>query len=392
VTFAYRCPQCGTSYQISAELMLCPSCSRQQRPHRPLAGILETVLQPDGRDTQRYREMSPAALDPLELLPVGRQHFPAIPVGNTPLWQPERLRALYKKPHLYLKDDTANPTGSFKDRASFLVAAFARKYGLERVVVASTGNAASSMAGVGAAAGLEVVIFVPRNAPRAKLVQSLQCGAQVVAVDGSYDQASALSFDFVKSHGGLCRNTGYNPLTIEGKKTAALEIYRDLGGVPDYVFVPVGDGVILSGIYKGFEDLVTLGMAERVPTLIACQARGSDAISRAFTEGEFTDPRTPGTIADSISVGVPAAGVYAVRCLSRNNGRCVTVSDAEITAAQHSLAAGSGLFAEPAAAAAMAGFTSVADTLPRESRIVLLITGSGLKDIDAAAKGVEMPV
>jgi threonine synthase len=192
----------------------------------------------------------------------------------------------------------------------------------------------------------------------------------------------------VREHGGLCRNTGYNPLTIEGKKTVALEIVSQLGGVPDHVFVPTGDGVILGGVYKGFEDLVALGYAERVPVIHAVQAQGSSAICRALREEKFTRVRAA-TLADSISVEVPANGPGAVARLQKYNGRCIEVTDEAILEAQHRLARTSGLFAEPAAAAAFAGL--LAANLPADAVTVVLVTGSGLKDIDAASRVITLP-
>jgi threonine synthase len=277
-----------------------------------------------------------------------------------------------------------------KDRASFLVAAFARKHDINDIVVASTGNAASSMAGIGAAAGLHVRIFVPESAPRAKLVQSLQYGADVTVVAGSYDDAFGASLEYTAEHGGFSRNTGYNPLTIEGKKTVALEIFADLG-VPDVVVVPTGDGVILGGVYKGFEDLIGLGLAEKMPRVVAVQAEGSSAVARALESGTYGDPERGTTLADSISVGVPANGLGAVRKLKEYGGACAVVSDDAILEAQRELADLSGLFAEPAAAASLAGLRSLSGTMDKDAVIVLIITGSGLKDIDSAARAVGIP-
>lgn len=360
--------------------MLCPDCSKNQQPGLPLSGILEVVL--DGTATREFIIR--------QLLPVEAEFFPNVPVGPTPLWSPARLRETLGLPHLYLKDDTGNPTGSFKDRASLLVAAFARKHGIRDIVVASTGNAASSMAGIGAAAGLNVRIFVPENVPRAKLIQSLQYGADVTKVPGTYDDAFARSLEYSREHGGLNRNTGFNPMTIEGKKTVALEIYQQLGSVPDWVFVPTGDGVILGGVFKGFEDLMTLGISERMPTVVAVQARQSRAISEAFHGDGFSGPVVARTVADSISVGVPANGYGAVRKLKSHGGRCAVVTDDDILDAQHTLSKLTGLFAEPAAAASLAGLLELRDAVPPEDSVVLLVTGSGLKDIDAASRRVEI--
>lgn len=374
----YICSECGAEYPLTPEVMLCPSCSAEQEAGLPLRGILEVSC----------TGFSPG--DEM-LLPVKAEFFPPIPVGNTPLWEPANLRGETGFSRLYLKDDTLNPTGSLKDRASFLVAAFARKFGISRVTVASTGNAASSMAGVGAAAGLRVRIFIPASAPKAKMVQALQYGAEVTLIDGSYDRAFAESLAYTRDRGGINRNTAYNPMTIEGKKTAALEIVSSLGGAPDYIFVPTGDGVILSGIYKGLKDLLALGRIDRMPAVVCVQAEGSAAIAQAFTSGGFIGPFRCTTLADSISVGTPAGGLYALDHLKRFGGACVTVSDEDIIEAQHCLARTTGLFAEPSSSAALAGFLKMMHDIPRSATVVLLITGNGLKDIDNAMKGVKIP-
>lgn len=381
--FSYRCSRCGREYPITPDRLLCDECSRHHVSEQPLAGILEVTIEGE----------APADWEIADLLPVSREWFPSIPVGNTPLWEPERLRRSSGFSKLYLKDDSSNPTGSLKDRASYLVAAYARREGIDRIVVASTGNAGSSMCGVGAAAGLEVRLYLPGAAPAAKLVQSLQYGAEVIQVDGTYDEASAEAMAYLEEHGGLSRNTGHNPLTIEGKKTVSLEIFRQLGGrVPDYVYVPTGDGVIASGVFKGFEDLVSLGLADRMPTVVIVQAEGSCSISRAVEHGGFGKPQPSDTVADSISVDVPAAGLFVLERIKRHEAKTMTVSDAAILAAQTELASGSGLFVEPAAAAAWAGFSFHAShgEVSREATVVVLATGSGLKDIDTAKKGVNI--
>jgi len=324
------------------------------------------------------------------LLPVEERFFPPIPVGNTPLWEPARLRGEVDFPGLFIKDDGLNPTFSLKDRASLLVSAFAAKCGIREIVLASTGNAGSSMAGVGAAANQNVTLFLPKAAPKAKLIQALQYGARVFRVDGSYDDAYELSLAYTERFGGMCRNTAYNPMTIEGKKTVSLEIVRQLGRVPDAVFVSVGDGCILAGVYKGFRDLRRLGLADRLPVVYAIQAEGSAALARAVETGVFR--REPSsTVADSIAVDVPRNGFHALRQLQAYGGRVVRVSDEQILAAQARLSRSAGLFTEPAGAAAFAGFVEVRSRLPKDSTAVILATGSGLKDTVAAGRSVDIP-
>ncbi len=381
--YFYRCSECKQEFEITPEFTVCPKCSMAQTPNEPLRGILEVGF------TGRFAE----DLTPVDFLPVEKTYFPAIPVGNTPLWEPERLRRSLGFPRLYLKDESANPTGSLKDRASYLVAAFARQHHIRDIVLASTGNAGSSMAGVGAAADLNVTLFLPKSAPPAKMIQALQYGANVIRVDGNYDMAYDLSMEYSQQHGGLSRNTAHNPMTIEGKKTVALEIYQQLGhSCPDYVFVPVGDGVILAGVYKGFRDLVKTGLLEKVPTIYAVQTEGSSAMYRALQHnGAFGEPIASNTIADSISVDIPRNGYYACTQIREHNGRCLTVSDNAVVQAQKALSTESGLFAEPAAAASYAGFLSARETLPADAVVVLLLTGNGLKDIDTAMKGIQIP-
>ena len=378
--FTYICKECGHRYPIEPQFMVCPRCSPTQLPDQPLCGVLEVELA--GEVSTDWRISS--------LLPVEKQFFPPIPVGSTPLWAPERLRRELDFPSLYIKDEGLNPTCSLKDRASFLVSAFATKFGIHEIVLASTGNAGSSMAGVGAAAGQQVTLFLPAAAPRAKLIQALQYGARVFRVNGSYDTAYDLSLAYSARFGGLNRNTAYNPMTIEGKKTVALEVFRQLGRVPDSVFVAAGDGCILSGVYKGFRDLRQLGLSDRLPTVYAVQAEGSAALARAFDHGGFV--RKPSsTVADSICVDVPRNGFHAVKQLKEHGGHIVKASDEQILAAQVMLARSSGLFTEPAGAAAFAGFLETRPRLPAETVAVILATGNGLKDIPAAGRGVEIP-
>jgi len=365
--------------------MLCPECSSTHKSGQPLNGVLEVELSGTLESN-----------DPLDFLPVEGQYFPAIPVGNTPLWQPENLQKKYGFPELYLKDDGVNPTGSLKDRASFLVAAFARKHGIREVVVASTGNAGSSMAGVGAAAGLKVKLFLPKTAPQAKMIQALQYGADLVLADKNYDQAFSLSLEYSNTRGGMNRNTAYNPMTIEGKKTVSIEIFKQLKKAPDHVFVSVGDGVIMSGVYKGFRDLLQLGRIDKIPVVHAVQASGSDAICRAMESGDFdgqaeSPVRAAKTVADSISVDTPSNGHLALKNLKAFGGHCFRVTDEEILCAQKELSSTCGLFSEPAAATAYAGFLKQKAALDSNETCVVLLTGNGLKDINSATAKIVVP-
>ena len=228
-------------------------------------------------------------------------------MSATPFFRSAALGRALGFRNVWLKNDGLNPSGSLKDRASFLVVAEANRLQEDTVVTASTGNAASALAAVCAAAGKRALIFVPENAPKAKLVQMILCGACVVPVRGTYDDAFRLSLAYTAGHGGLNRNTAYHPLTIEGKKTVGLEIWQQNGWrVPDAIVVPVGDGVILAGVFKAFQDLRAAGLISRLPRLVCVQAEKSNAIHRYITTGRYRNALHPATIADSISVSVPS--------------------------------------------------------------------------------------
>jgi threonine synthase len=391
----YRCSLCREEFGPEQVTYTCP---RE-------GGNLDVVLD----SAALRRSTSPEAIGRssaesiwryLPLLPVGdpgHEGSALRAVGWTPLLRPRRLAEGLGLEQLWVKDDGRNPTASFKDRASAVVVARAQAIGAATIVTASTGNAGAALAGMAAAAGLPAVILAPRTAPPAKVAQLLIFGARVLLVDGTYDQAFDLTLQAAERFGWYCRNTGYNPFTAEGKKTAAFEICeqltRALGSAgegcwaaPDAVVVSVGDGNIISGLHKGFRDLLDLGWIEAMPRLIGVQSTGSAAIAQAFARGsEEIVPVHADTLADSISVDLPRDGVRAVRAARETGGAYVTVEDAEILAAIRTLGAVA-IFAEPAAAAGYAGLEVAARrglVAPGE-KVVLLSTGSGLKDIRAA--------
>ncbi|HPT14264.1 MAG TPA: pyridoxal-phosphate dependent enzyme, partial [Bacteroidales bacterium] len=280
-----------------------------------------------------------------------------------------------------------------KDRASAIVSAWAKEHGIDSIIAASTGNAGSSLAGICAAQGQKSVIFVPAAAPLAKLTQIVMYGAQIVPVAGTYDDAFSLSVKATELFGFYNRNTAFNPLTIEGKKTVSFEIFSQLGEqIPDRIFIPTGDGVILSGVYKGFEDLLQLGIIEKMPVIVAVQAEGSkNLVSNLHADDFLSTPSS--TIADSISVDVPANFYMSADYLWQYVGETMTVSDKEILDASVQLARSTGLFAEPAAAAAFAGMMKYreAGMMEAGSRNVVLLTGSGLKDLKSMQARIQLP-
>jgi threonine synthase len=388
--YQWHCSACGRDYDPGPLLYLCPECGAAYRPGMPLPGVLEAVF-----DYPAIAAAFDRARPDWELFSaVDGRHYPAYPLRPTPFTPAAALGADIGFPRLWIKNDGLTPSGSHKDRASFLVVADAIRRNRPRIVCASTGNAASSLAAVCAAAGKQALIFCPATAPQAKLVQMLVSGACVVPVRGTYDDAFRLSLEYSATSGDLNRNTAYHPLTIEGKKTAGLEIFAQNGLVaPDAIVVPVGDGVIIRGIYKAFWDLQQAGLCPRLPRLIAVQAITSAAISDYVRSGAFAPAPDPATVADSISVAVPSNAHLARAAITQSGGCCLTVTDAEIMAAQARLARQSGVYAEPAAAATLAALaTPGAQAFLRpEWQIVLLVTGHGLKDTAAALAHVTMP-
>ncbi len=215
--------------------------------------------------------------------------MPPLRVGNTPLYPLSGLDDKKFPFSLYLKDDSQNPTWSFKDRASALVSAFAAENRLGTIIAASTGNAGSSLAGICASQRQRAVIVVPETAPKAKLTQIVMYGAMIVPVKGTYDEAFDLSVKATELFGWYNRNTAFNPFTIEGKKTVSFELFEQLRfSVPDRIFIPAGDGVILAGAYKGFEDLLRLGITDKMPVIVAVQSEKSDNLVRNIGQEKFS--------------------------------------------------------------------------------------------------------
>lgn len=394
-TFHFRCTECATSFAEKEVQLVCSACARLQEPGGVTRGVLEVVL--DALPSS-WPTAPPSTAEFLTaFLPVpSSEFFPPLAVGGTPLLEVPRLRRALGMNHLWVKDDTRNPSGSTKDRASFLTVAKAREYGFQTVAAASTGNAATALAAIAAACGIRAVVFVPASAPEAKLVQMLNYGAIVLPIQGTYDEAFELCLAACREFGWYNRNTALNPFTIEGKKTAALEIAAALApDSPDVVLVPTGDGVILSGVAKGFADLQRCGLLRNMPRLIAVQPEGSAAIVNALRAGAKTITRVTGavSVADSLNVQAPRNALQCLRVIRSSNGGGVTVSDDAILQSIGELARLSGVFAEPAGAAALAGLRAALEQgmLDRNERVVLLVTGTGLKDVPAAARAVARP-
>jgi len=317
--------------------------------------------------------------------------------GGTPLFRADALAKDVGVGSLWIKDEGRNPTGSLKDRASAVVVQRARDLGVGPIITASTGNAGVALAAMARAAGITAIVLVPETAPPAKIAQLQIFGARLVLVRGSYDDAFRLSTEAAKTLGWYCRNTGQNAFTVEGKKTVAFEVAEQLGfRAPDRVVVSVGDGNIITAVHRGFRQLVELGWIDRMPKLLGVQAEGSSPIARAWADGaDAIVPVEAHTRADSISAGSPADGIRALRAVRDSGGAFVSVPDDAIIASIADLGRGAAVFAEPAAAAAHAGLVAAvsAGLVARDEEVVLLVTGTGLKDIDAAMQAAtDSPV
>ncbi len=385
-----KCVSCGRKVAPEGMRYLCPECGGNLDVvynYQAIAGRLtrDSLERDEDFSVWRYWDLLPLT---------DRSNIMPLQIGWTPLYQSQRLEEKLGLKSLYLKDDGRNPSGSFKDRASSVAIGKALELGFETIAGASTGNAASSTSCLCASLGISPIIFVPRTAPPAKVAQLLVFGARVYAVEGSYDEAFDLCGEACRKYGWYNRNTGYNPYTREGKKTVSFEICEQLNWeVPDTVLVPVGDGNILSGTWKGFRDLFEVGLIERLPRLIAVQSNKSSAVVDAVLSDGVVRPVRATTIADSISVDLPRDGEAAVRAVKESGGTGVLVSDEEILQAILTVARGAGIFAEPAGATAYAGLEKLRENskIGEDETVVCLVTGNGLKDVASARKVAGEP-
>ena len=385
-----QCIKCGKTYPAAPDLTTC-TCG----------GVLEIVYDYDEikkrltkavlaerteRTMWRYRE----------LLPIEETTEPTpLRVGWSPLYDEPRLAAQLGLKQLWVKDDGLNPTGALKDRASAMAVAKAREAGAGVIACSSTGNAASSLAGNAAAAGLATYIFVPSRAPKGKVAQLMTFGATVISVQGSYEETFELSRQAINRWGWYNRNAAINPYLSEGKKTVAYEILEQLGWqAPDYIAISVGDGCTIAGLWKGLKDLYAVGLIDRLPRLISAQAEGCCPINRAVVRGGSWEPMEENTFADSIAVGVPRNGDKALMAIRESRGLAVNVSDREIMEAQQLLGRSCGVFGEPAGVTAAAGVKKLCEQgiLGREETVVSVVTGNGLKDVANAIKACGEPI
>ncbi len=388
-----KCVLCGASYAPGEVEYTCPVCG--------LDGTLDVLYDYEEaartmtKESLAGRERSLWRYE--EILPVvDKGSIPHLAVGWTPLYECPAVAEEYGVREFRVKDDGRNPTGSLKDRASAVGVARAIDINQRTVACASTGNAASSLSGFAAVGGIRSFIFVPEKAPVAKVTQLLVYGATVVLVKGDYADAFNLATAAINKYGWYNRNCAINPYLVEGKKTCALEIAEQTGwDLPDRVFISVGDGCCIGGLYKGFADLLRMSLISRMPKIVGVQARGAKPIYEAFkSKAERVTFGPADTVADSISVGAPRNWAKALRAVRESEGDMVTVSDEEILSAIPELARKTGVFGEPAGAAAFAGFRKMAGEglLGRGERVAVVVTGNGLKDIENARKSVGVPM
>ena len=385
-----KCVKCGKTYEAVPDLTNC-ECG----------GILDIVYDYDYIKTQLTKEKLAARRDMTmwryrELLPIEEttENTP-LRVGNSPLYEEPRLAEELGLGRLWVKDDGQNPTASLKDRASAMADAKAREAGAEVIACSSTGNAASSLAGNAAAAGLKTYIFVPSRAPKGKVAQLMTFGATVISVEGSYEDTFELSRAAIDRWGWYNRNAAINPYLSEGKKTVSLEIAEQLNWqMPDYLAISVGDGCTIAGVWKGLKDLHAIGFIDRLPRLISVQAEGCCPLNRAIAEGKPWHPMEENTLADSIAVGVPRNADKALMAIRESNGIVVNVSDAEIMAAQKLLGRTCGVFGEPAGVTGTAGVKKLCEqgVLGKNDTVVSVVTGNGLKDVANAIKACGEPI
>lgn len=385
-----KCVRCGQEYEAVPGLTTCV-CGGMldiQYDYEYIRSVVSRSTLADCKDFSMWRYRP--------FLPMEPDSAPTpLRVGWSPLYKADYLAKILGIEALYLKDDGQNPTASLKDRASALAVVKAREAGAGVIACSSTGNAASSLAGNAAAAGLETYIFVPARAPKGKVAQLMIFGAHVISVDGTYEDTFELSKAAIEQYGWYNRNAAINPYLLEGKKTVSLEIMEQLGWqVPDYVALSVGDGCTIAGAWKGFKDLYAAGFIDRLPRLISVQAEGCCPLNRAIAENKPWEPMEENTLADSIAVGVPRNADKALCAIRESNGVVVNVSDDEILDAMRLLGRTQGVFGEPAGVTGTAGVKKALELgrIDSDATVVSVVTGNGLKDVANGIRAAGEPM
>ncbi len=303
--------------------------------------------------------------------------------GGTPLIKSVQIGPAHGLRNLYFKNEGQNPTGSFKDRGMTVAVTRARGSRAKVLVCASTGNTSASLAAYASRAKMKSAVVVPSgNVAAGKLAQAFAYGAKVVRVDGDFDKALKLTLEAASRRRELYLMNSVNPYRLEGQKTAAYEIYEQLRGVPDFVVLPVGNAGNISALWKGFKELKSWGIADRVPRMVGVQAEGAAPIAEAFSKGR-ENVRTwnsPETVASAIRIGNPVSWKKALVAIRESGGFSLPVSDKEILAAVRALATKEGIFVEAASAAPIAALSHIKDRAGPGSSVVCVATGNGLKE------------
>ncbi len=377
-----RCTNCGADYPVDVHLHACVGCLWPlEVSYLPAKGDSATIRRVLG-EARRMWDFSGflPIHDPRNIISLGEGGTPLLPV---PYFSREGLS-------VFVKNEAANPTGSFKDRPLSVITSLAREHGVKTVVTGSSGNAGVALAAYAAAAGLRAVIIVPETAPREKLMAIKMYGAKIIMIKGTSSQAVTIAGELSAAKRWLNATTTFqNPFGVEGDKTVAYEIAASLGFKnPHYVLIPIGAGPLLAGCYRGFQDLIDWGLSKTMPRLVAVQAEGCAPIYRAFQEGTETVRawEKPETIASGIAdqlLGYETDGSLTLRLLKKTAGSVLSVSDKEIVESTMLLAEKTGIFAEPTAATSVAGLRQMvrSGTLRAGETVVCLVTGSGFKDI-----------
>jgi threonine synthase len=387
-----KCIHCGRRYATEEVDYYCPTCGYHD-------GILDVQYDYEAAREEinaealaSNRELSMWRY--LPLLPVSSPDLiPHLQVGWTPLYETPRLAGELDVARCWVKDEGRNPTASFKDRASAVGVVKALEKNAAQITCASTGNAASSLAGFAAAAGIPATIFVPARAPQAKVAQLLVYGARVFSVEGTYDEAWELCMKASVEFGWYNRNCAINPYLIEGKKTVSLELAEQFsrltpGRAPDWVVVSVGDGCTIGGVWQGLREMHHLGILPRLPRILGVQAEGCQPFVTAWRERSGLTPCAANTLADSIAVGHPRNFAKGMRAVTESGGAFVAVADEEILESITLMARKAGVFGEPAGVAGAAGVRRAvaAGIIGRGESVALVMTGNGLKDIQSAMR------
>ncbi len=369
------CIECGKTYEEG------------RRYQCDCGGLLEVVYELGSRgfSLEKARKRPIGVWRYIELLPVEKNV--SLKEGGTPLYRCNRLGKTLGIKKLYVKNEGANPTGSFKDRGMTVGVSKAVEFGAKSVACASTGNTSASMAAYAGRAGINAVVMIPGGKiAYGKLAQALIYGAKVIAIEGNFDEALKMVMKASDKYGLYLLNS-INPYRLEGQKTLGFEIADELG-VPDRVILPVGNAGNISAIWKGFREFRELAVTDRMPKMCGIQAEGSKPVVDMFKENKevLRPEKHPETVATAIRIGNPVSWQKAIRAIRDSGGLAESVTDDEILAAQKLLARQEGIFVEPASASSIAGLIKLAENggIDRDEEIVCITTGHGLKDPDTA--------